>query len=138
MRRFLLSLIAIGVLTAGCSTSAPFDLKGLLLVADSITVDDTSTPVAQAGQIALAFTDTGIAVIDGCNTMIGIARLTGTPVEVVEPDLVSAMMVCQETLMSQDHGFNGGLDCHLRRSEFRFNQVVHSMVREVSNIFSFA
>ncbi len=75
---FLLPLLAVGVLTAGCSSSesASVDLQGRSFIADSITVDGTSTPVAQGSQIALTFTDTGIAVVAGCNTMIGVATLT--------------------------------------------------------------
>ncbi len=102
LRLFLLPLIAVGVLTAGCSSSTPIDLQGRSFVADSITVDGTSTPVAQGGQIALTFTDTGIAVVAGCNTMIGVATLASDTVEVVPPGLVSTMMACEDTLMAQD------------------------------------
>ncbi len=101
---FLLPLLAVGVLAAGCNSSGSVsvDLQGRSFIADSITVDGTSAPAAQGSQIALTFTDTGIAVVAGCNTMIGVATLTADTVVVAEPGLVSTMMACADTLMAQD------------------------------------
>lgn len=51
--------------------------------------------------ISLSFTETGLSVNAGCNTMNGTYRIEGGML-VVEADLQTTMMACEEDLMAQD------------------------------------
>ena len=100
----ILSSVVMGAVLSGCSSdsSASADLNGKTYVAGELTVDGVLTPAAEESSIKLTFTDDGISVIAGCNTMFGIATLTDGVLTVPASNMGSTMMACPEMLMAQD------------------------------------
>ena len=100
----ILSSVVMGAVLSGCSSdsSASADLSGKTYVAGELTVDGVLTPAAEESSIKLTFTDDGISVIAGCNTIFGIATLTDGVLTVPASNMGSTMMACPEMLMAQD------------------------------------
>ena len=100
----ILSSVVMGAVLSGCSSdsSASADLSGKTYVAGELTVDGVLTPAAEECSIKLTFTDDGISVIAGCNTMFGVATLTDGVLTVPASNMGSTMMACPEMLMAQD------------------------------------
>ena len=100
----ILSSVVMGAVLSGCSSdsSASADLSGKTYVAGELTVDGVLTRAAEESSIKLTFTDDGISVIAGCNTMFGIATLTDGVLTVPASNMGSTMMACPEMLMAQD------------------------------------
>ena len=100
----ILSFIVIGAVVSGCSNdnSDTTNPTGKTFVASELTVDGVLTPAALGSSIALTFTQDGISVIAGCNTMFGAATLADGVLTVPAGNLASTMMACAEMLMAQD------------------------------------
>lgn len=101
---FLLSLVVMGTAISGCSSegSANADPSGKTFVASEFTVDGVLTPTAEGSSIELTFTEDGISVIAGCNTIFGVATLADGVLTVPAGNMASSMMACSELLMAQD------------------------------------
>ena len=101
---FILPFFVIGAVVSGCSSdnSANADPTGKTYVANELTVDGVLTPAAEESSIELTFTEDGISVIAGCNTMFGMATLADGVLTVPEGNMASSMMACSELLMAQD------------------------------------
>lgn len=67
-----------------------------------LVIDNIATPAADGGSVALTFTDDGISVNAGCNTLFGSATWTGGVISVEGGILASTMMACSDALMDQD------------------------------------
>lgn len=107
MKKFLgavLSCIFMGTAVSGCSSDSSLDtdLSGKTFVASELTVDGLLTPAAEESSIQLTFSQDGISVIAGCNTMFGMATLTNGVLNVPANNMGSTMMACAELLMAQD------------------------------------
>jgi heat shock protein HslJ len=100
----ILSCVVIGAVISGCSSegSTSSDPIGKTYVANELTVDGLLTPAAEESSIELTFTEDGISVIAGCNTMFGMATLTDGVLAVPAGNMGSTMMACPEMLMAQD------------------------------------
>lgn len=93
-----------GAAVTGCSSdsSTNADPSGKTYIANELTVDGVLTPAAEESSIALTFTEDGISVIAGCNTMFGQATLADGVLTVPAGNMGSTMMACSEMLMAQD------------------------------------
>jgi heat shock protein HslJ len=100
----ILSFIVISAVVSGCSNgnADAANPTGKTFVASELTVDGVLTSAAPGGAIALTFTQDGISVIAGCNTMFGVAMLADGVLTVPAGNLASTMMACAEMLMEQD------------------------------------
>ena len=101
---FILSFVVLGAAISGCSSdgSASTDPSGKTYVASELTVDGVLTPAAEESSIQLTFTEDGISVIAGCNTLFGMATLADGVLTVPAGNMGSTMMACPEMLMAQD------------------------------------
>ena len=100
----ILSIVVMGAVLSGCSgdSSTSADPAGKTYVATELTVDGVLTPAAEASTIELTFSEDGISIIAGCNTIFGGATLTDGVLTVPAGNLGSTMMACEELLMAQD------------------------------------
>jgi heat shock protein HslJ len=100
----ILSFVVMGAVLSGCSSdsAASADLSGKTYVAGELTIDGVLTPAAEESSIELTFTDDGISLIAGCNTMFGMATLNDGVLTVPAGNMGSTMMACPEMLMAQD------------------------------------
>ncbi len=100
----ILSFIVIATGISGCSNdkSATPDPIGKTYTASELTVDSVLTPAAEGSSITLTFTEDGISLIAGCNTIFGAATLAEGVLTVPAGNLGSTMMACPEMLMAQD------------------------------------
>ena len=89
---------------AGCSSDSneSSDLGGRTFVTQELVIDNIATPAADGGSVSLTFTDDGISVNAGCNTLFGSATWTGGVISVEGETLASTMMACSDALMDQD------------------------------------
>jgi heat shock protein HslJ len=101
----ILSLCAVAVIgVTGCSSdsqSTP-ELAGRTFTSQEIVVDNVPSPAADNGTIALTFTDDGISVNAGCNTLFANATWADGVISIESDTMASTMMACPEALMSQD------------------------------------
>ena len=107
MRRILnvlIPVLLIGATASGCSdsNSSEVDLAGRTFTSQSLVIDGAETPAADGGTIAVTFTDDGVSINAGCNTLFGNATWSGGILEVEGEALASTMMACSEALMDQD------------------------------------
>jgi heat shock protein HslJ len=97
----LLTLAACGNSTSSTSDVTFADLVALSYSSSDIQENGSQRPLATETPITLTFTEDGISVNAGCNTLFGGAtiddgRLTASSA------LASSMMMCEEPLMLQD------------------------------------
>jgi heat shock protein HslJ len=107
MRRILisaLSLIAVGVFTSGCSSdsAAEPDLTDRTFTTTEYTLDGETTAAADGSTVSVTFTEDGISVNAGCNSMFGDANLADGKITLETETMASTMMACSEPLMAQD------------------------------------
>lgn len=100
----MLPLIVTSSVVTGCGSDgfATANPSGKTYVATELTINGVLTPTAEASSIALTFTEDGISVMAGCNTMFGAASLADGVLTVPAGNLGSTMMACAEMLMAQD------------------------------------
>lgn len=97
----LLTLAACGNSTSGTSGVTFEDLVALSYISSDIQENGSQRPLATETPITITFTEDGISVNAGCNTLFGSVtiedgRLTASSA------LASSMMMCEEPLMLQD------------------------------------
>lgn len=107
MRRILnvlIPVLLVGATASGCidTNSSEVDLAGRTFTSQSLVIDGAETPAADGGTIAVTFTDDGVSINAGCNTLFGNATWSGGILEVEGEALASTMMACSEALMDQD------------------------------------
>ena len=100
----ILSFVVMGAVISGCGSdsSVSADPSGKTYVASELTVDGVLTPAAEESLIELTFTEDGISIIAGCNTLFGVATLADGVLTVPAGNMGSTMMACSEMLMAQD------------------------------------
>lgn len=99
-----------GTATSGCSSGGSVgadsnrnaDSNGQTYVANELTVDGVLTPAAEDSFIELTFTENGIPIIAGCNTIFGMATLVDGVLTVPADFVGSTKRACSEMLMAQD------------------------------------
>lgn len=97
----LLSLAACGNSTSSTSDVTLQELVALSFSSSDIQEDGSQRPLATETPITLAFTEDGISVNAGCNTLFGSAAIVDGRLTASSP-LASSMMMCEEPLMLQD------------------------------------
>jgi heat shock protein HslJ len=97
----LLSLAACGNSTSSTSDVTFEELVALSFSSSDIQEDGSQRPLATETPITLAFTEDGISVNAGCNTLFGSADIDDGRLIASSP-LASSMMMCEEALMLQD------------------------------------
>lgn len=95
-------LMSIATLTACTETASDPDLAGRTFTGQVISVDGVSTPAANGSTIAVTFTDDGISINAGCNTMFAQAQWDDSTITVADNAVASTMMACDALLMQQD------------------------------------
>lgn len=101
----ILSLCAIVTVSlAGCSSNSQDspDLAGRTFISQEIVIESVPTAAADNGTIAVTFTDDGISVNAGCNTLFADATWTTGVISIDGDTMASTMMACSEALMIQD------------------------------------
>jgi heat shock protein HslJ len=97
----LLTLAACGNSTTGTSDVTFADLVALSYSSSDIQENGSQRPLATDTPITLTFTEDGISVNAGCNTLFGSAAIEDGRLTASTP-LASSMMMCEEPLMLQD------------------------------------
>lgn len=95
-------LMSIATLTACTETASDPDLTGRTFTGQVISVDGVNTPTANGSTIAVTFTDDGISVNAGCNTLFANAQWDESTITVADDAVASTMMACDALLMQQD------------------------------------
>ena len=97
----LLTLAACGNSTSSTSDVTFQDLVALSYSSSVIQENGYQRPLATETPITLTFTEDGISVNAGCNTIFGSATINDGRLAASSP-LASSMMMCEEPLMLQD------------------------------------
>ncbi len=97
----LLTLTACGNATSGTSDVTFADLVALSYSSSDIQENGSQRALATETPITLTFTEDGISVNAGCNTLFGSAAIEDGRLTASSP-LASSMMMCEEPLMLQD------------------------------------
>jgi heat shock protein HslJ len=107
---WLLATVGVGFVLAlgGCSSEGASgsettldDVFSLTFTSTSIQEGSTARPLASEAPITMSFTEDGISVTAGCNTLFGSASIEGGRL-VLPTTLASTKMACAESLMQQD------------------------------------
>jgi len=107
MKRILisvLSLVVVGVLVTSCSndSTAEADLTDRTFTTTAYTLDGEPITAAEGSTVSVTFTEDGISVNAGCNSIFGEANLADGKITLGTETMASTMMACSEPLMSQD------------------------------------
>ncbi len=101
----ILSLCVVAVVgLTGCtsgSQNSP-DLAGRTFTSQELVINNVPAAAADGGTIAVTFTDDGISVNAGCNTLFANATWSTGVISIEGDTMASTMMACSESLMNQD------------------------------------
>jgi heat shock protein HslJ len=96
-----LSLVACGDSSSTDDVVTFDDVVALTFTSTSVQEDGAQKPLASEAPITLSFTEDGISLNAGCNTLFGEATIESGRLTLVSA-LASSLMMCDDTLMRQD------------------------------------
>jgi heat shock protein HslJ len=110
------------LILGACGTSTPSssgsdvtfdDVVALTFTSTNVQENGASRPLASEAPITLSFTEDGISMNAGCNTLFGGATIDAGRLS-VSPALASSLMMCEDPLMEQDEWLTAFLNASPR------------------------
>jgi heat shock protein HslJ len=98
----------VGVVAAGCSSepTAGVDLTDRTFTTTEYTFDGELIGAAEGSVVSVTFTENGVSVNAGCNSMFGDADLTDGVISLTNDQMATTLMACSEPLIVQDQVLN--------------------------------